>query len=210
MGASLKHVWPALAVIVPTFLFVCPWDDLTKTCFGVGRNGFKQRWGLIQETGAVLISPFSKVTFLRSFIADIFCSMPRIFTDVQYTVCIYATGSFADSANEAEELAQNRQHSYNLCGAGYPPYYALQVALAFFPYYLRLCQSLRAFVDTGEMKHVGNALKYSMSLAVTGLATLLSSMDASDPLRVNVEIAWVAVGVTTTLYAFYWDVVMDW
>jgi hypothetical protein len=60
------------------------------------------------------------------------------------------------------------------------------------------------------MKHVGNALKYSMSLAVTGLATLLSSMDASDPLRVNVEIAWVAVGVTTTLYAFYWDVVMDW
>jgi hypothetical protein len=31
---------------------------------------------------------------LRSFIADIFCSMPRVFTDLQYTVCIYTTGTF--------------------------------------------------------------------------------------------------------------------
>ena len=37
---------------------------------------------------------FCQVTFLRSFIADIFCSMPRVFTDLQYTVCIYVTGTF--------------------------------------------------------------------------------------------------------------------
>ncbi len=25
--------------------------------------------------------------------ADIFCSMPKIFTDMQYTICIYVTGT---------------------------------------------------------------------------------------------------------------------
>lgn len=73
----LRHLWPALAFLLPTLIFICPFDFLTILCYGVKKNGFKQRWGLIKEIAFVLISPFSEVTFLRSFIADIFCSMPR-------------------------------------------------------------------------------------------------------------------------------------
>jgi hypothetical protein len=206
----LKHLWPALAILIPFVLFMCPCDELTNICFGVRKNGFKQRFGLMKEIGAVLVSPLSRVTFLRSFIADIFCSMPRIFTDLQYTICIYATGTFADTANEAEEIMNKRQHSYYVCGAGNPPFYVLQVALSLFPYYLRLCQSLRAYVDTGEFKHMGNALKYSMSLLVTGLSTTISSMDASNPMKGSLQTAWIVAGISTTIYAFYWDVAMDW
>lgn len=60
-----RHLWPALSVLLPFLLFICPWDTATALCFGVKRNGFKQRWGLIQEVGYVLISPFSEVNKCR-------------------------------------------------------------------------------------------------------------------------------------------------
>ena len=56
-----RHLWPALSVLLPLLLFLCPWDNMTAVCYGVKRNGFKQRWGLLKEVGYVLISPFSKV-----------------------------------------------------------------------------------------------------------------------------------------------------
>ena len=56
-----RHLWPALSVLLPLLLFICPWDHMTAVCYGVKRNGFKQRWGLLKEVGYVLISPFSKV-----------------------------------------------------------------------------------------------------------------------------------------------------
>jgi hypothetical protein len=49
---------------------------------------------MVRDLGAVVLSPLSKPTFLRTFIADIMCSMPKIFTDLQYTMCIYLTGTF--------------------------------------------------------------------------------------------------------------------
>ena len=55
---------------------------------------------------------YCQVTFLRSFIADIFCSMPRIFTDLQYTICIYATGTFL--IEEPDDLGINFVIFYSL------------------------------------------------------------------------------------------------
>ena len=97
---SLKHIWPALAAVLPVVLFVCPSDRLVSVCFGSQSHGYQQRLGLIREIFAVVRTPFTETTFLRSFIADIFCSMPKIFNDLEYTACLYITGSFWDKPDE--------------------------------------------------------------------------------------------------------------
>jgi hypothetical protein len=62
-----------IQIYIYIYIYTC---THTYSCTYV--YGFKQRWGLIKEVACVLVSPFSEVTFLRSFIADIFCSMPRL------------------------------------------------------------------------------------------------------------------------------------
>ena len=74
-----RHLWPALSVLLPLLLFICPRDDITAVCFGVKRNGFKQRWGLLKEVGFVLISPFSKVYFFFEIFKSFSFSPPFYF-----------------------------------------------------------------------------------------------------------------------------------
>ena len=89
---TIKHLWPACAVFLPIGLFLCPFDRWTSCVFGVRKRGFTQRLSLLQEVGAVFLSPFSTVTFFRVFVADVFCSLPNVIPDLQYTMCIYGTG----------------------------------------------------------------------------------------------------------------------
>jgi hypothetical protein len=138
---QLKHLWPALAFLVPLFSFFCPYNSITQFYFGNVKRAYEQRTGLVSEIVAVLFSPFSHVTFLRSFIADIFCSMPRVFTDFQYTICIYSTGSFWDVKNEW--INNSSMHAYGTCGAGSPFYVWIVNLLSFLPYHIRLMQSFR-------------------------------------------------------------------
>lgn len=210
-GERLKHLWPMLAVVLPLLIFLCPIDELTYMCYGVKRLGFSQRFNLFGQVLAVLCTPFSESTFLRSFIADIFCSMPKIFTDLQYTVCIYATGLWAASPTVSQELDIGHLHAYGTCGAGSRYYFGLQLLLAFLPYYLRLMQAFRAFVDTRQRKHLFNMLKYFASLVVTSLATARSLSKRGDPAQgAMLEFAWLVSGTLATLYSWYWDVFMDW
>lgn len=118
--SELKHIFPMLAFVLPALLFFCPYDSATEICFGVTSRGYSQRMGMMRQLLAVLCSPFSDVTFLRTFMADILCSMPRIFTDLQYTICIYATGRYWDRKNEW--LTSTHMHAYDTCGAGSSSY----------------------------------------------------------------------------------------
>ena len=113
---SLKHLWPALAVFLPVLLFICPTDRIVTPCFGSQSRGYQQRLGFIRNALAVMGTPFTETTFLRSFIADIFCSMPKIFNDMEYTACLYVTGSFWDRPNEWTD--ETNIHGYYKCGGG--------------------------------------------------------------------------------------------
>lgn len=142
---KLKHLWPALAFLFPLFMFFCPYESITQIFFGDARRSYTQRMGLVSNLIAVLFSPLSKVTFLRSFIADILCSMPKVFTDFQYTLCIYSTGTFWDVNNEW--LANTSMHAYDTCGSGSIIYVWLLSLLSFVPYHIRLMQSLRVCIS---------------------------------------------------------------
>ncbi len=96
----VKHLWPALSLFLPILIFLCPFDSIVAPCFGSRNHGSEQRFGLLREVLAVFATPFTQTTFLRSFIADIFCSMPKIFIDLVYSTCLYVTNSFWDSPGE--------------------------------------------------------------------------------------------------------------
>jgi hypothetical protein len=120
ISPNLKHLFPMLAFVLPATIFFCPYDTTTVMCFGVTSRGYAQRIGMVKQLLAVLCSPFSDVTFMRTFMADILCSMPRIFTDLQYTVCIYITGQYWDHQNEWKNSVH--MHAYDTCGAGSTTY----------------------------------------------------------------------------------------
>lgn len=204
----LKHVWPALSFFLPLLLFFCPWDWLTYPFFGVSKRGFSQRWGLLCELGAVLIAPFSKGSFQRCFIADVLCSMPKVFTDIQYTLCIYITGTFLDTSKDEWETSKVL-HGYGTCGDGNRYYLVLSVFMSLFPFYIRFCQCVRAYILEGrESRQIFNSFKYALSLTVSILSSAIH-YSAVNKNHVLVTV-WVAFSIVTTAYSFYWDVVVDW
>jgi hypothetical protein len=243
MMNAWKHLWPALAVFLPMLLFVCPFNTLVRPCFGKHMQKYhKQRLGLLKHIFAVIRTPFTETTFLRSFIADIFCSMPKLFNDLEYTVCLYATGSFWDRPNEW--VNDGHIHGYYTCGGGSVVNLWLTRFLSVLPFLIRflqvsdadiieqlfavfiyfcasLCaysymhvlfQVMRAYRDTGKTKNLFNGVKYLLAISMASLAIARSGSAQGDGagLVSRLDYAWAIVSVATTLYAFFWDTVMDW
>jgi hypothetical protein len=204
--SSLKHIWPALSIFVPLLLLLIPFDMITFPCFGVKRNGFKQRWGLLKEILMIIISPFSKITMLRILIADCICSMPNVLPDVQYTICIYITGSYKEKY-EDWFINPPTPHAYYTCGKGNTVYFIIQLLLAFAPFWIRTLQCFRQYYDSNysNTNTLFNALKYFISMSLTGLAAVNSV--SPTPL---LQMLWITNGIIATCYSYYWDVVMDW
>lgn len=203
----LKHLWPALAFFLPVVLFLCPIDTLTEPVFGVKIHGFSQRADLLSELFAVLRSPFSSPSFHRCFIADILCSLPKIYPDLQYTLCIYATGRFWEP-ERADWQFDKHAHAYDSCGGGSSVYAAAQILLALLPFHIRLWQCLRAYYEHGFTRHIFNALKYLLTILLTALSLARNSSTAEW--NAFYGRAWLHFGVIATIYSFFWDVIMDW
>ena len=83
-------------------LFFIPSDSVTHLCFGMDEEGeaVQQRYGLIKEFGLVLAGPLVASSPLRSLIADILCSMPKVFIDLSYTICVYSSTNLHDGAEQ--------------------------------------------------------------------------------------------------------------
>ncbi|KAL1510925.1 hypothetical protein AB1Y20_005754 [Prymnesium parvum] len=183
-----RHVWPALAISLSLLYLIAPWDWMAIWADRV------QRYNLVCAIGKVLITPAYPTTFGLNFIADIVTSMPKVFVDILFTTCIYATGEvfFAESSLRlgTASLTCSDQNFH---------FYVGRILLSVFPFWIRLLQCIRLLVDSREVKHLANAFKYlsSMTLVFLGIVAQNSA-------------AWLAFAVITTVYTFIWDVIMDW
>ena len=85
------------------------------------------------------------MTFARTFVADVLCSMPKIFADAQYGFAIVFD-----------------------CDTDSATYIHIGYVLAFLPFVVRLNQSLRAAFDDAahRRKNCWNAGKYSLQIAL--------------------------------------------
>lgn len=202
--SNIKHVFPALSVIIPIVLFFSTSDRVTRYCFGTEDSQVSsQRYGLIKEFGYVLAAPFVTCTPLRSLIGDILCSMPKVFLDLSYSICLYS--DLSDLESGARECVQGP-----LASTSSVRYWSLCLFMSLIPYIIRTLQTLRTYVDKGGSMHLWNALKYTLSVIVTLLNTLKVNSPAGSSQKDQMTVAWATVAACTTAYSYWWDVKVGW
>jgi hypothetical protein len=193
-----KNIWPAAAILLSAGYVLAPVDWMPEW------QERSQRASLGRAILRVLASPFSSASFEHSFIADVFCSMPKLMSDLLFTGCIYATGE-ALSAGEWNAASRSFSNAGpSSCADGNSrSYLAAHVGLSVLPFWLRLMQCARAFVETREQRtryrHAANGVKYICSISVV----LLSFLSGRTT-------AWLLMSALSTVYAAVWDVVVDW
>lgn len=202
-SGNLKHVFPALSLVIPFTLYFTTSNRLTRFCFGTEDDHASQRYGLIKEFGYVLAAPFVTCTPLRSLIGDILCSMPKVFLDLSYSICLYS--DFTDLESGARQCVQGP-----LAATSSERYWYLTLMMSMIPYIIRTLQTLRTYVDKGGSTNLWNALKYTLSVVVTLLNTVKVNSPLGSTQKDQMTMAWAVVAAGTTAFSYWWDVKMGW
>ncbi|KAL9642144.1 hypothetical protein ABK040_007149 [Willaertia magna] len=152
------------------------------------------RYTLLQVLGKLLITPFGEIKFKHFFVADILTSMVIPITDTSYMLCYYFSNAWSGQV-------QNKCPDLNK---------VMAPLLTFLPFFWRLLQCCRRFYDDRTQKsQLLNALKYLCALLVIIFNTLHVNLERADdwgPFRW----IWIFIIPVSTLYAFTWDILMDW
>jgi len=156
---------------------------------------------VLRSIGNIAIAPFGRARFRDCYLADYFCSMQKIFSDLQYSICLYAIGF-----SEFSPLGTKESSAYctNLGPILVPFVHAI-------PYWWRFHQCLHRYIETHErFPNWANAFKYMLcqvSVIIGSLHPFFSEYQAPwSPYR----LFWLSLIVLTTLYTYIWDLVMDW
>jgi hypothetical protein len=143
-----------------------------------------------------IILPLQAITFPDFFLADIFTSMSKVFSDLERSVCRMVNRQVATIAwFEADSI----------CGS-----HSIAIPLALvFPYLCRFFQCLRQYKDTKEKTCLLNALKYSTAVPVIFLSALKYHVLPEQWVSFYRPL-WLISSVINSLYSFYWDIKRDW
>jgi hypothetical protein len=177
-------------------MFFWPNDKHTHICYGVNQNSSSQRYNLLKQLAAVVTAPLTPSTRIRGIIADILCSMPKVFSDVIYTVYLYKDFDL----NSKMQIVNNATTVY----------FYFSTYLTILPYLIRWLQSARECYDNPETthKHTFNLCKYALSVCVT---LLNLAQKNSKPENVFFwRTCWHCVASLTTIMSFYADVFKNW
>ncbi|GER37591.1 EXS (ERD1/XPR1/SYG1) family protein [Striga asiatica] len=136
------------------------------------------------------------ISFPDFFLADIFTSMSKVFSDLERSVCRMAHRQVATIAwFEADSV----------CGS-----HAVAIPIVLvLPYIFRLFQCLRQYKDTREKTALFNALKYSTAVPVIFLSALKYHVFPEKWTNIYRPL-WLLSSVLNSLYSFYWDITRDW
>ena len=135
-----------------------------------------------------LLAPFSIVRFRHFFMADLLTSLVRPLVDITVFWC-YAY-NFRSYDNEES----------NQCSRGT---YLAALLMSYIPFHIRFWQCIHMYVVTRKSTHLLNALKYSLSIGTVILSYLSRKFELEQSFLV-------ALYVVATLYAYAWDIYMDW
>ncbi|TVU49327.1 hypothetical protein EJB05_00635 [Eragrostis curvula] len=143
-----------------------------------------------------ILLPLQAITFPDFFLADIFTSMSKVFSDLERSVCRMVNRQVATIAwFEADSI----------CGS-----HSIAIPLVLvFPYLCRFFQCLRQYKDTKEKTCLLNALKYSTAIPVIFLSALKYHVFPEQWVGFYRPL-WLISSVINSLYSFYWDIKRDW
>ena len=130
-------------------------------------------------------------------------SLVRVFVDLSYTACYIGTGAFMshkhikDQVRSIEECTSSPSYTHLVL--------PFVVAL---PLWFRLMQNIRRYRDTQQRwPHLGNAVKYALSQTIVIFGVFHPTATSA---QTSYDRAWLCAYLISTIYSFWWDVVMDW
>ena len=125
------------------------------------------------------------------FLADQLTSQVQALRSLEFYICYYGIGDF-------------RQRQRNTCRSNdvFTTFYFI---VAVIPYWLRFIQCIRRIIEENDLSHGYNAAKYLLTIVAACLRTAYT-LNRGTTWNIT---AWVFSGVAT-LYATYWDIVIDW
>jgi hypothetical protein len=195
---TYKHIWPLAAFIGTLAIVAYPVDWMPEW------HDAAQRSALAHSVVRALLAPFSSPSFACNFVADVFCSMPKCFIDLLYSTCIFTTGeAFMVGGWDAQNKAFD--HELVVCTNANPTYRASFILLSVLPFYIRFMQCIRQIHDAVRAgseewrQPLYNAGKYISSLLVVILSVTGGRSEY-----------WLIASIWSTLFAFSWDVLVDW
>jgi len=123
---------------------------------------WKMRRPLWIAIGQVVSAPFVSPTFFLTYVGDVFTSMVKVFQDILWTFCFFATGDFL-----TPEIKNEHIHVHAWTRNFWYKNIAIPL-VCIFPLWLRFTQCLCRYLETGKrLPNLGNAFKYAMSLSVS-------------------------------------------
>uniref|UniRef100_A0A6M2DGX2 Putative small molecule transporter n=1 Tax=Xenopsylla cheopis TaxID=163159 RepID=A0A6M2DGX2_XENCH len=210
LAAIFGVVWTLsiLSFIYSTSLSIPPYVNplaLTAIMIIFLINPFKvfrheARFWLLKICGRMIAAPFFAVAFADFWLADQLNSLVGSMLDFHFLACFYITnGNWLQAAGDT---SQCMEHSY-----------ISRPIVNCIPAWIRFAQCLRRYRDSKEaFPHLVNAGKYSTTFLVVIFATLKNFY--ADDYTSNFEnpylYLWLISSVVSSLYAYTWDVKMDW
>eukprot|EP00116_Pleurobrachia_bachei_P007176 sb/3467438/ len=144
----------------------------------------------------ILTTPVFPVEFADFFIADQLNSLATVLLDISFVACYYTT-SWGEGADQCSKGSQ---------------WYRIFIALL--PPWFRFAQSIRRYCTSGDwFPHAVNAGKYFSSMLVVVLsasAGYVADKNGTDLLGLDIFTVYVFFACVSTLYAYWWDIKMDW
>ncbi|CAK9114048.1 unnamed protein product [Durusdinium trenchii] len=153
----------------------------------------RQRYKLavLRSVKRTALAPLFAVDFADNMVGDVMTSIAKPLEDVPAAVCYLLSHH-----PQEEELVERFVTSGDTCSD--TTHRWVVPLLAGMPFFFRAGQCVRRYRDTKECRHLWNLGKYLCSL----LVVIVSRMDNTAML--------VSVSTVATVYAFLWDVGLDW
>ncbi|KAJ4871045.1 Phosphate transporter PHO1-like protein 4 [Raphanus sativus] len=174
--------------LIPLFLLalviaitLCPFNILYRS----------SRFFFLTVLFRCIAAPFYTVNLPDFFLADQLTSQVQALRSLEFYICYYGFGDF-------------RQRQQNACTSNnvFTTFYFI---VAVIPYWLRFLQCIRRIIEEKDLSHGYNAIKYLLTIVAACLRTAYT-LNRGTTWNIT---AWVFSGVAT-LYATYWDIVVDW
>ncbi|CAN6894725.1 unnamed protein product [Brassica oleracea] len=174
--------------LIPLFLLalvvaitLCPFNILYRS----------SRFFFLTVLFRCIAAPFYTVNLPDFFLADQLTSQVQALRSLEFYICYYGFRDF-------------RQRQRNTCRSNdvFTTFYFI---VAVIPYWLRFLQCIRRIIEENDLSHVYNAAKYLLTIVAACLRTAYT-LNRGTTWNIT---AWVFSGVAT-LYATYWDIVIDW
>ncbi|XP_067012139.2 solute carrier family 53 member 1 [Anabrus simplex] len=161
---------------------------------------YEARFWSLRVLGRILAAPFFHVGFADFWLADQLNSLVTACLDYHFLICFYINnGNWLTIRTDVGECTDDSLLSRSIVNC--------------LPAWFRFAQCLRRYRDSREaFPHLVNAGKYSTTFLVVIFAALRSLYkDNYETIFDNPYFyMWVLASVVSSIYAYTWDIKMDW